>query len=74
MISSADVKPWHLEAMANACMCRGASWGRRPCQWERRDCPFGRALPQKPSDPHCGDVTAEMWEAELKKEAGHGDA
>ena len=69
MISSADVKLWHLQAMANAHMCHGAFWGQRPCQqaWDRR-CPFGRKPPKKSSDPHCLDVTVEMWDAVLAKE------
>ena len=73
MISSADVKLWHREAKANAVECRGAFWGYKPCQraWDRI-CPFGRKPPQKPSDPHCEDVTVEMWDEVLKKEAEHG--
>ena len=50
-------------------------WGGQPCN-PKGGCPFGRTPPQKPSELRsmCKDVTAEMWESFLKKEAGHGDA
>ena len=64
-----------MEATAKAIQCRSAWWGFLPCQ-PCGICPFSRTPPQKPSERHhmCKDVTAEMWDAELKKEAGHGDA
>lgn len=55
------------EATAKAVSCRRAWWGYRPCQ-PGGDCPFGRTPPQRPSDPHCTDVTVEMWAEVLKKE------
>jgi len=71
MISTADMTLEQLEARGNARRCRGAFWGQRPCQLNGV-CPFGRELPQRPSDAHCEDVTPEMWEEVLtKKEAKH---
>ena len=63
------------EAQAKAIACRSAMWGGQPCN-PKGGCPFGRKPPQKPSELRsmCKDVTAEMWESFLKKEAGHGDA
>ena len=55
-----------IDARAKAIACRSAWWGYRPCQ-PGGTCPFGRKTPQKPSDPHCTDVTVEMW-AEVLKE------
>ena len=60
-----------IEATAKAIRCRSAMWGDQPCN-PRGGCPFGRKPPQKPSELGCEDVTAEMWEAVLKKEAEHG--
>ena len=71
MTFRADASLWHLVAVTNSRRCHGAFWGQRPCQLDGQ-CPFGRKLPQKPSDPHCEDVTVEMWDEVLKKEAEHG--
>lgn len=60
-----------IEAKANAIRCRNAMWGGQPCK-PKSDCPFGRKVPQRPSDAHCWDVTEEMWgEVLTKKEAKH---
>ena len=68
MSSSADVKLQHLEAMAREFCCKKAFWGWLPCQPSGK-CPFGRTPPKKASDPRCEDVTVEMWDDVLKKEA-----
>ena len=72
---SRPVKGVSIEAEAKAIRCRSAAWGGQPCN-PKGGCPFGRTPPQKPSELRgmCKDVTAEMWESFLKKEAGHGDA
>ena len=50
-----------IEATAKAIACRSAMGGGQPCN-PKGGCPFGRKTPQKPSELHCKDVTAEMWE------------
>jgi len=69
MISSADVKLWHLLAVANEAMCRRGCLHDKPCLRDRRPCPFGKTPPQTPSDPHCEGVTVEMWDEVLKEES-----
>ena len=57
---SRPVKSVSIEAEAKAIRCRSAAWGGQPCNL-KGGCPFGRKTPQKPSELHCKDVTAEMW-------------
>ena len=69
---SRPVKSVSIEAEAKAIRCRNAMWGGQPCN-PMGGCPFGRKPPQKPSElrSKCKDVTVEMWDEVLKKEAGH---
>ena len=62
-----------IEAKAKAIRCRSAMWGGQPCN-PKGGCPFGRKPPQKPSELGCKDVTAERWEAVLRKEVEHGQS